>query len=201
MGTRLAGMFGKHHPVLIGSRSADKAREAAAQLKVSHAEGMLNAEVAERSDVLFLLLSGPLEERHNTLKALSQKLAGKIIVDCTNVMYFYDETKWGQVCSTEQNAVALGVPARWVSAFKTNFFVSLAEPVDQDGIPRDVLVCSDDQEAKGKVMKLINETGFRAVDCGELKNTRIVELMGPPFIFNLDRSNLGGKMMGAWRFR
>ncbi|MEM3796580.1 MAG: NADPH-dependent F420 reductase, partial [Archaeoglobaceae archaeon] len=40
----------------------------------------------------------------------------------------------------------------------------------------DVLVCGDDFEAKKAVVELTNEIkGLRALDCGDLKNSKIVE--------------------------
>ena len=40
------------------------------------------------------------------------------------------------------------------------------------------MVAGDDEEARKTVSALVHATGFRPLDCGGLKNVRIIELMG-----------------------
>jgi len=66
-----------------------------------------------------------LEDREALLKSLASHLVDKIIVDVTNVLYFFGESQWGQISSTLLNRDALGAPARWTTAFKETFAVCL----------------------------------------------------------------------------
>jgi len=204
MGAGLARMFGgMGHSIFIGSRDPVKATQTVERL---HKEvGKLNLQAgdhhfaASKCEIAFWCVHGPLEQRHTLLSSLKKELEGKIIVDVTNVMYFFNDKHWGQISSTEQNRDVLGVPARWVSAFKTSFAKSLLAPIHANGTPHETQICSDDLEATKIVSSLINEAGYRALNCGPLKNTRIIELMGPPFIGEVDRLN-NGKFSSAWRF-
>jgi hypothetical protein len=54
-----------------------------------------------------------LEDREALLKSLASHLVDKIIVDVTNVHYFFGDSHWGQISSTLRNRDALGAPARW----------------------------------------------------------------------------------------
>jgi predicted dinucleotide-binding enzyme len=137
---------------------------------------------------------------------MQKELEGKIIIDITNILYLYDDKAWGQVSSVEQNKwyclrtdkfrEALEVAARWLCAYKSTFSTTLDDLKNTN--PRETQVCGDDAEAKQLVIAMINETGFKALDCGGLKNARIVELLGPPFIMTVD--NLNGAPKGCWRY-
>jgi hypothetical protein len=70
-------------------------------------------------------MQGPLKDREELLKSLASHLVDKIIVDVTNVLYFFGESEWGQISSTLLNRDSLGVPARWTTAFKATFAVCL----------------------------------------------------------------------------
>lgn len=76
------------------------------------------------SDRCASVLQGSLEEREDLLRSLSGQLEGKIIVDMTNILYAVGEQEWGQTSSTLRNKEALGVDARWTTAFKATFAVS-----------------------------------------------------------------------------
>jgi hypothetical protein len=119
---------------------------------------------------------------------------GKIIVDITNPFGAVLEK---QTSGVEENAKALGVPARWVAAFKTNWWTTLDKPVNKDGIVRDCFYCGDDREAKEIVAQLIREVGFRPVDCGPLKVARTLDLM-VPLMIELDRK-LGANASLSWK--
>ncbi len=70
-------------------------------------------------------MQGPLEDREALLKSLASHLVDKIIIDVTNVFYFFGESHWGQISSTLLNRDALGAPARWTTAFKAVYAVCL----------------------------------------------------------------------------
>jgi len=206
MGRGLARNHAKAgNEVLVGSRTKDSAIECAAkileELKEAKISGATNSEVAQNADILFFCPSGPLEERSALLKSLAPYLKNKIVVDVTNIAYFtyYFADKWGQVSSTDLCAEV--VPdAKWVCAYKNTFAQSLRHPIDKSGLPLEVLVAGD-ESAKEVVIKLINATKFRALDAGGRQHIRIIELMGPPWIRDMDKHCIDGSQLGSWRFR
>ena len=70
-------------------------------------------------------------------------------------------------------------------------------------IPFSVPVCSDDAEAKALVMQLIDGLGgFKALDAGGVKESKILELLGPNWLVTLMMNNFKpseGEFPG-WRF-
>src|SRR5690606_5034028 len=78
------------HEVLIGSRSAERAAEAAASLErgegAAEVAGADNATVAARADVVIVAV--PWDGHRATLEALREPLAGKIVIDCVNPLGF-----------------------------------------------------------------------------------------------------------------
>lgn len=61
-----------------------------------------------------------------------------------------------------------------------------------------MLVCGDDEVAKHAVTQLIEQTGFRPVDCGALQNARTLDLM-VPLMIELDR-RYGRDAQSSWKF-
>lgn len=105
-------------------------------------------------------------------------LAGKVLVDITNPV---NEAMDGLVTppdgSAAQELAKEANGAKVVKAFNTTFAGTLAEG-GVAGQPLDVLVASDDEEAKATVVKLVEDGGQRAVDAGPLKRARELEAAG-----------------------
>ncbi|MCS7191695.1 MAG: NADPH-dependent F420 reductase [Armatimonadetes bacterium] len=196
MGKGLAKAWAKHgHEILLGSRFPDKAREVAEQI-ASETGGKVygtNLQTAAQEGEV-VILSLPYRDCANWLKRLSEELRGKIIVDITNPFGAVTE---GKTSGVEENAKALEVPANWVAAFKTNFWTTLDEPTNKDGIQRDCFYCGDDFNSKKVVAELISQVGFRPVDCGPLKAARILDLM-VLLMIDLDRL-FNGKGKCSWK--
>lgn len=207
--------------VTIGSRSFSKAQSKVQHLKEElsvtapkFAGGVRAAEVhdaVDEADVVFWaagptgsLCKGPadLETRYEYLRSLRKHLEGKLIVDVTNVMYAYDDSHWGRTSSLLLNQEALGVPARWTCAWKHVFFKRLmADPVNDLQNPFSVLVCGDDQDAKDTVIGLVNALpGFAGLDAGSANHSRIVELLGPKWLQELETWNFDTKYEAGWRY-
>eukprot|EP00246_Nothoceros_aenigmaticus_P017998 TRINITY_DN9226_c0_g1_i1.p1 TRINITY_DN9226_c0_g1~~TRINITY_DN9226_c0_g1_i1.p1 ORF type:complete len:231 (-),score=26.38 TRINITY_DN9226_c0_g1_i1:296-964(-) len=200
MGGLLAGHLSKAGlKVIIGSRDPEKAKLKASQLTGS-ATGASNQEAAAAADVIFYAPQGSLEEREQFIKSLAKGLENKIIVDVTNVLYLLDESAWGQVSAVTLNQKALGVPARWTTAFKSTFWKLLDDPPSADK-PHETLVVGDDAEAVETTIALVETVpGFKAIRAGGLRNAKIVELVGPPWVVELDKLNAAGSFRSGWRF-
>ncbi|MER6628180.1 NAD(P)-binding domain-containing protein [Streptomyces sp. NPDC000987] len=176
MGSRLAAMYAKAgHEVILGSRDVEHAHALVAGLGLERLAAGSYDQALDAPIVLpaIFVRDGLLAR----LKQLESALAGKILIDITNPFnadYSDFTTPW-HVSSAEQIAEALP-RARVVGAFKNVFWDTFDRP-DFDTTVSDVLVVSDDHDAKRDVMRLGKATPFRHVDAGPLVNARTVERM------------------------
>ena len=165
--------------VLIGSRDAGRAEEAAAKVARRVGEGKVsgavNAEAARRADTVFVTM--PYEGQQTALEALREPLAGKVVVSVVAPLSFEGGTPHAVVVkagSAAQEAKELLPESRVVAAFQTVSAHELLDPTVS--VDSDVVVCGDDAEAKTRVMALAEKVrGVRAVDGGGLANARYVE--------------------------
>ena len=170
-------------PVVIGSRDAGRAQEAAERAAAAVPEGDFtgaeNAEAATRADVV--VLSVPFRSQSETLTNLKGVLRdGQLVVDTTVPLAAAVSGRatrmlgvW-QGSAAEQAAEMVPDGVRVVSALHT---VSAALLSDLDrALDEDILVCGDRREDKEPVMALIDRIdGLRAVDAGRLELARIAE--------------------------
>lgn len=196
MGKGLAKAWAKvGHEIWLGSRDPDRAQRVAEGIAQGTGGKVYGADLptaAQKGEVV--VLSIPFRACSDWLPKLREELRDKIIVDITNPFGAVPE---GQTSGIEENARTLGVPARWVAAFKTNFWTTLDEPRNKEGIIRDCFYCGDDEEAKRLVADLIHQVGYRPVDCGDLKAARTLDLM-VPLMIGLDR-RYGGQARLSWK--
>ncbi len=196
MGRGLAQAWAKvGHIIFLGSRDPDRAQQIATQLAKQtggQIHGVDLRTAAHQGEVIVLAL--PYRSCAEWLVRLRDALQGKIIVDITNP---FGAVPPGQTSGMEENAKALNAPARWVAAFKTNFWTTLDRPVNKDGIVRDCFFCGNDREAKKVVADLITQVGYRPIDCGDASAARVLDLM-VPLMIDLDR-RFGGKAECSWK--
>jgi 8-hydroxy-5-deazaflavin:NADPH oxidoreductase len=170
-------------PVVLGSRDAARAAEAAERARTAlpdgHFEGYENAEAAGKADVVVLCV--PFRNQSETLTNLKGALREhQLVVDATVPLAAAVGGRatrilgvWqGSAAQQAQEMVPDGV--RVLSALHT---VSAAACADLDhALDEDVLVCGDHREDKERVMALIDRIdGLRCVDAGRLELARIVE--------------------------
>ena len=165
--------------VIIGSRDKNKARNTAEKLQAlvpeAHISYGTNAEAAIRGDVIFLTV--PYEVEDVLLGKLRDHLLGKIVVNVGLAMRIQDGL--ARAIELKERSVSekcqLLIPGSYVvSAFQNISAVELFN--SNHRMEGDVIVCSDYQEAKERVMRLvplIND--LRAIDGGPLQNARFVE--------------------------
>jgi 8-hydroxy-5-deazaflavin:NADPH oxidoreductase len=177
-------------PVVLGSRSAERAEEAAAKLREAvpgaAVEGLLNEEAAQRAEVVFLTV--PFRAQSENLNNLREALRpGQILVDCTVPLAAAVSGKatrtlgvWqGSAAQQAQEMVPEGVTV--VAALHTVGAPSLADPAIELG--EDVPICGDRKADKARVARLIELIpGLRAVNAGPLETARIVEQLTPLLI-------------------
>jgi len=176
--------------VVLGSRSAERADEAAARVREAvpgaEAEGLLNEEAAGRGEIVFLTV--PFRAQSENLNNLREALRpGQILVDCTVPLAAAVSGKatrslgvWqGSAAQQAQEMVPEGVTV--VAALHTIAAPALADPEAE--LDEDVLVCGDRKADKARVAALIELIpGLRAVNAGPLEMARIVEQLTPLLI-------------------
>jgi NADPH-dependent F420 reductase len=175
--------------VVIGSRDAGRAREAAAKVGEAagtRAEGFGNEKAASRGRIVFLTV--PFRAQSETLNNLREALEpGQILVDCTVPLAAAVSGKatrslgvWqGSAAQQAQEMVPEGVTV--VSALHSVGAPTLADLGAK--LDEDVLVCGDRKADKAPVARLIERIeGLRAVNAGPLEAARIAEQLTPLLI-------------------
>ncbi|MER7129345.1 NADPH-dependent F420 reductase [Streptosporangium saharense] len=165
------------NPVLIGSRSAERAQEAAAGLG-GQVSGADNATVAAEADVVIVAI--PWDGHRSTLESLRAELAGKIVIDCVNPLGFDKQGAYAlpvEEGSAAQQAAAVLPDSRVVAAFHHVSAVLLLDS-EVEEIDLDVLVLGDDREATDTVQALAARiNGVRGVYGGRLRNAHQIEAL------------------------
>jgi NADPH-dependent F420 reductase len=177
-------------PVVLGSRSAKRAEEAAAKVVSavpgSDVSGLENGEAAQRGEIVFLTV--PFRAQSENLNNLREALRpGQILVDCTVPLAAAVSGKatrtlgvWqGSAAQQAQEMVPDGVTV--VAALHTVGAPSLSEAGTE--LDEDVPICGDRKADKARVANLIELIpGLRAVNAGPLEMARIVEQLTPLLI-------------------
>ncbi|HEX6970016.1 MAG TPA: NADPH-dependent F420 reductase [Micromonosporaceae bacterium] len=168
--------------VLVGSRTAERARQAAQEISAlpgvpgAAVSGGDNVEVATRSNVVVLAV--PWAGHADTVAALREPLAGKIVIDCVNPLGFDRQGPYALPVaegSAAQQAAALLPDSRVCAAFNHVSAPLLADPA-LDRIELDVLICADDRAAADIVAALAARIpGMRGIYAGRLRNAHQVE--------------------------
>ncbi|MDD3885199.1 MAG: NADPH-dependent F420 reductase [Gallionella sp.] len=168
------------YPVFIGSRSPEKAVDAAAEMNkelgIDSVRGGSNPDAAAAAQIVVLTV--PFAAQKPTLTEVQAALKGKILVDVTVPLV---PPKVNRVQLPENGSAVeamqkmLGAEVRVVSAFQN---VSAHQLKDLAHVTEcDVLVCSDDPAASDEVIKLVHAAGLRGWNCGVLANSVVAEGM------------------------
>lgn len=163
------------HRVIIGSRSADRANAAAAE--IGHGvQGMTNPDTARDAQIVIAAI--PWEGHAELLTELAPHLAGKIVVDCVNPLGFDSRGAYPLPVaegSAAQQAAGLLPDSTVVAAFHHVSAKLLMDP-EVAGLDLDVLVLGDDREATDLVQALASRIpGVRGIYGGRLRNAGQVE--------------------------
>jgi NADPH-dependent F420 reductase len=181
LGTAIARRLAKAgRKVIIGSRSAQSAERAAAEVGLG-LTGLANADAAIAGSILIVTV--PFAAQEQTLAEIAPHVAGKIVVDTTVPLV---PPKVMRVQLPPEGSAAqraqklLGPDVRVVSAFHNVAAHKLA--TDQD-INCDVLVFGDDKSARAEVVALVAQIGLRGIHGGALANSAAAEAMTSVLIF------------------
>lgn len=173
-------------PVVIGSRDAARAEEAAGRVTDGDVRGAENAEAARAGRIILLCV--PFRNQSENLHNLKDVLAeAQIVVDATVPLAAAVGGRatrllgvpQGSAGQQAQEMVPKGV--RVVSALHT-ISADLLKDSDHE-LDEDFLVCGDSKDDKQAVIELVERIpGLRGVDAGKLEMARIVEGLTPLLI-------------------
>ena len=168
-------------PVVIGSRSAERAEATAADLAEATGgpvSGAANGDAAAQGDIVIVAV--PWDGHKELLLELAPLLEGKVVVDCVNPMGFDGKGPYALTVeegSAAQQAEALLPGSRVVAAFHHVSAVLLEDPA-VESMDTDVMVLGDDREATDVVRELADRIpGMRGIYAGRLRNAHQVEAL------------------------
>jgi len=166
-------------PVVIGSRSAERAGDTARELAEAtggQVTGADNTGAAEAGDIVVVAV--PWDGHGELLKSLAGELAGKVVVDCVNPLGFDKQGAYAlpvEEGSAAQQAAALLPDSTVIGAFH-NVSAVLLDDADVESVDTDVLVLGEVREATDLVQALAETIpGVRGVYGGRLRNAHQVE--------------------------
>lgn len=177
------------HTIVYGSRDPGSKSEMGAWASVTTQEQALDG-----PDVVVITL--PYTRVEPFAREHAAALRGKLVIDISNPFASLPDNR---ISGAEVTANAIGQGARVIAAFKDNFAATILEPRDSKGDPLDVHFAGGDLVDKKIVTGLIEDLGFRAVDCGDLKSARILDGM-VSLMIDLDGRYNNGAHRGAWKF-
>lgn len=172
------------HAVTLGSRTAERAIEAAERLVAEFGRpvaGARNLDAAATADVVVVTV--PFGSQADLLAEIRPVVAGKLVVDTTvplappKVM----RVQLPAEGSAAQRAQALlGEHVNLVSAFHN---VAAHKLVTDAVVECDVLVFGDDKAARSRVVRLAEDAGLRGLHGGTLANSAAAEALTSVLIF------------------
>ena len=172
--------------VVLGSRNPEALAE-----RLPVGTGVRPAGYAEAVRVPVVVFATPWSVTADLVRAEAEALADRILIDITNP---FGQAPPG-VSGIAVHQAALGRPARWAVAFKTNFWSTIGS---QDGVLRQCLIAADDEGARAVAVALAVAAGFAPLDCGGLDAALALDGM-VPLMIELDR-RAGGGHRSHWHF-
>ena len=169
------------HAVVVGSRDAARAEQAAAELTGLAGTPIRGGDNAWAvAEAAVIVLSVPYSAHRDTLLGLRDALRGKVLIDITVPLKPPDVRRVnlpeGKAAALEAQAL-LGAETKVVAAFHHVSAVHLADLAH--AIECDVLVCSDDPAALAQGIELAEGLGTRGLDAGGLANAVALESLTP----------------------
>lgn len=189
------------HRVIIGSRTAERAEEAAKAARETTGSatvsGAENAQAVAQAELV--ILSVPSAGHRAMVESLREALTGKPVLDITVPLAFkplrYAPPAEGS--NALETAAILGEGCRLASGLHTisaTLLSDLEHPVEANA-----LVVGNDQELKDTVLNLSREIGITAYDAGTLNLSCALESQTPMLIGMNKRygsKHIGFKLIG-----
>ena len=157
------------YDVVIGSRDAERAAAAAAELG---ATGATNADAALAADLVILTTKA--DATLDTARDLREAIGTTPVLSVAAELTF---TKAGVLPTPEATSIAERLQQILSGPVIAGLHSLAASNLGADDLPEeDALVCGDDVDAKAVVLELAERiTAGRAIDCGPLASARALE--------------------------
>jgi 8-hydroxy-5-deazaflavin:NADPH oxidoreductase len=180
------------HEIVVGSRSQDRADQAAATLREALPSGTFtpreNVAAAEEGEMA--IVSIPWEGIESTIPPMADVLAGKIVISVVNALKFGKSGAIAEqgdalpAASCGHRIQELAPEAKVVVAYNN---LPAAGLQARHHLNADVLVCGKSKAAREEVIELTKAIpGTRGLDAGPLANALIIEGM-TAIIVNLNK--------------
>ncbi len=168
LATRLTG---GEHEVVIGSRDAERAAAAAAEVG---AEGATNEDAARSADLVILATNA--DAAFDTARGLRDAIGTTPVLCVASELVF---TPSGVLPSPEATSLAERIQAELDAPVVAGLHSLAASTLGSDEPPdEDAFVCGDDPEAKALALELAGQLiAGRAYDAGPLGSARALEGM------------------------
>jgi hypothetical protein len=165
--------------VFIGSRSEERAKEAAREIggrlldRDLFIMGVGNVEAARKADLVVLTV--PYAAHRETLESVLPELQGKILIDVSVPLV---PPKVSKVQMPPSGSAALearqilGENAEIASAFQN---ISYEHLLNDEPVECDVLVTGTSKAARAETLKLVEAAGLTGWDAGPLENSVVAE--------------------------
>lgn len=166
--------------VVIGSRSADRSREKAVDLG-NGVIGASNADAARAGAIVILAV--PFAAQNDTIAEIKEHVQGKIVIDTTVPLA---PPKVARVSLPPEGSAAVRAQALFgegVTVVSALHNVAAAKLAADGPVACDVLVFSDNAEARGQAVELVARMGLNALHGGGLANSAAAEAMTSVLIF------------------
>ena len=183
IGSTLARLWvGAGHEVCLASRHPEELQPLVAELGKGATAGA-PADAATFGDVVMLTV--PLKAIPELSREFGKVLAGKVVLDTGNAY----EKRDGQAAREAANhpegsagwAAFMFPAARWVKAFNTVYFKTLASEAHRQGDRVGIPLAGDDAPALEIAARLVQDAGFDPVVVGPLARGKEFEPGTPPY--------------------
>lgn len=179
-------LAGAGHDVVLGSRSAERAAQVAAEYPSAEDSGRITgASNSDAATAELVIVTVPYDGHAELLSSLSAELAGKIVVDCVNPLGFDGRGPYPLPVadgSAAQEAEQLLPESTVIAAFHHVSAVLLDDPT-VSSFTDDVLVLGEDRDAVAVVCDLATAIpGARGIYAGRLRNAGQVEALSANLI-------------------
>ena len=183
-GSALATRLREAHEIVLGSRDAARAEEAAKEFGV---EGMTNDDAVRAADLIVLATKA--EAARDTARALRESIGSTPVLCVASELRF---TPAGVLPTAESASLAERVQAELDGPVLAGLHSLAASTLGSSEPPdEDTFVCGDDVDAKIRALEVAGElTSGRALDAGPLAGARALEGM-TAVIVNLNKRYRG----------
>jgi 8-hydroxy-5-deazaflavin:NADPH oxidoreductase len=170
------------HEVRVASRHLDAVRELIQPLGPRASAGTPDAAATFGETVLLTI---PLKAIPDLARDLSSSLSGKLVLDTSNAYERRDGDTARQASAHPQGsagwAAAMFPGTRWVKAFNTVYYKTLATEAHRKGEPVGIPIAGDDQKALEAAAALVRDAGFDPVIVGPLARGKEFEPDTAPY--------------------